>query len=173
MKPKEFRKRFLKTIRKGAPSRLKRFVKFNKIMIESLKLSPEDRAILLKVGLPESAAPFLDFNAYDIDKLNDYSVLVPDPARFYIIGHNGSGDAIAIDKNIGHIVFFNHDMDLEKVFINSSVVKLAKCLCLYAENRKSKNPDELFDKLVSTDSAIEDGKSFWITEIEILRDEIS
>ena len=173
MKPKEFRERFLKTIPKRAPSRLRRFVKFKKSMIEPLNLNSDDRDILIKVGLPGSAAPFLDFSAYGIDTLDDYADLVPDASRYYIIGHNGSGDAIAIDINNGHIVYFNHDMDLEKVFMNSNIVSFIECLCLYAENWKSKKPDVLFEMLAATDPAIEESNSFWIKEIEMLKDEIS
>jgi len=142
-------------------------------MIEPLNLDSDDRDILIKVGLPESAAPFLDFSAYDTDTLDDYADFVPDASRYYIIGHNGSGDAIALDKNNGHIVYFNHDMDLEKVFMNSNIKAFIECLCLFAENWKSNNPDVLNDKLVTTDPVIEESKSFWITEIEILKDEIS
>ncbi len=170
MEPKEFKKRYRRSFPKGLSSK---FVKYKKSNINTLSLNSKDSAILIQVGLPEIAAPFIHFKAFDEDELNGLEHLVPDKDYFYIIGFNGSGDAIAIELENGYVVYFNHDMDFEKVFINSSIETLTECICLYKENWKTTNPDELLTKFLIADPMLKGLNGFWITEIEILRDEIS
>ena len=170
MGPKEFKVRYKRSLPKGVSSK---FVKYKKNYIDKLSLSPVDRAMLLRVGLPESAAPFIHFEALDDNELTAIDHLVPNKNRYYIIGSNGSGDAIAIDSVNGHVVYFNHDSGLEMVLMNSSIETLAECICLYMENWKTTNPDELLTKLLNADPMLKESNGFWITEIEILKDEIS
>jgi hypothetical protein len=101
---------------------------------------PEDCQIFLsQKGLPESAAPFLDFKAPPIGKFQSVSELWnlgDDYRSFAVIGSNGSGDSIAISPD-GAVVYFNHDNGFEKVLMNTSVSKLGESL---------KNYDELIAK---------------------------
>ena len=170
MEPKEFKARYKKSLPRGISLK---FVKYKKKHIDKLSLSPIDRALLLRVGLPDSAAPFIHFEALDDDKLSVLEHLIPNNDRYYIIGSNGSGDAIAIDSENGHVVYFNHDLDFVEVLMNTSIETLAECICLYMENWKTTNPDELLTKLLNADPKLKDTIGFWITEIEILKDEIS
>jgi hypothetical protein len=170
MEPKEFKVRYNRSFPKGISAK---FVKYKKKHIDKLSLSPIDRALLLRVGLPDSTAPFIHFEALDDNKLSALEHLVPNKDRYYIIGSNGSGDAIAIDSDKGHVVYFNHDLDFEKILMNSSIETLAECICLYMENWKTASPDELLTKILNADPILKESNGFWITEIEILRDEIS
>lgn len=170
MEPKEFEKRYQKSFPKGTSSK---FVKYQKSYINKLSLNPKDSAILIHVGLPESAAPFIHFKAFDENELSGLEHLVPDKDSYYIIGINGSGDAIAIELENGHVVYFNHGMGFEKVFMNSSIESLAECICLYKENWKTTSSDELLNKMLIADPILKGSNGFWIHEIEILRDEIS
>jgi len=92
---------------------------------------------LVDCGLPDSCAPCLSFDecyfmeiptpnqVFDIDiaELNDY----------LWIGSNGSGDPVCIDLlNNNEIVYLNHDNDFERVFMNSNVITLSKCLMVYS-----------------------------------------
>lgn len=58
-----------------------------------------------------------------------------DPAigkRYRVIGGNGNGDPVVLDlEENGAVAFLNHDNDMCRVFINSSVTQLVECLVAF------------------------------------------
>ncbi len=90
---------------------------------------------LTTAGLPESAAPFLDFRVPDhgaVQTVAKLWQLAPEYNRYRVIGSNGSGDPLCIDESFdGQIVYLNHDFDFHRVLINSSVPQLAESLLAF------------------------------------------
>ena len=99
--------------------------------VSSLAIAASDADWLTKVGLPRSAAPYLSFGSkYEINIPTVTELWgVNDGGRYRAIGSNGSGDPIAIDTaTAGEVVYLSHDNAFQRVFINSSVTKLAEVL---------------------------------------------
>lgn len=106
--------------------------------VSALGLSQDQADWLVKVGLPTSAAPFLGFgDQRELLSLPSMAALYQerDPEiaeRYRVIGSNGSGDPVVLDIAAnGAVVFLNHDNDLERILINSSVTQLAECLLAF------------------------------------------
>lgn len=108
------------------------------------RLSKPTIDFLMNCGMPSSAAPFLSFDdcqletiptpnqvfGIEIDQLNDY----------LWIGSNGSGDPVCIDLyNNNEIVYLNHDNDFERVFMNSGLEALSRCLIIFKDFISSVN----------------------------------
>jgi hypothetical protein len=121
--------------------------------LADVRMPAEGRAFLLNVGLPRSAAPYLDFRSPSGSPLPTASEMwqLPDGFSHYrVIGSNGSGDPICIDEDEdGAIVYLNHDNEFARVFINSSVPQLAECLLafrgLIRESQSRNGPDAYLD----------------------------
>jgi len=109
-------------------------VTFAASIVTPLRLSAPDTDWLVSVGLPRSAAPFLNFGGKHEIELPTLSRLwnLPEKAgglRYRAIGSNGYGDAICLDMDArGAVVYLNHDNGLSRVLINSSVRTLAASL---------------------------------------------
>ena len=103
--------------------------------LETLSIPEESRTFLTSAGLPESAAPFLDFRAPDHGALQTAAELwrlEPEYERYHVIGSNGSGDPLCIDELLdAQIVYLNHDFNFHRVLINSSVPQLAELLLAF------------------------------------------
>jgi hypothetical protein len=133
-------------------------VTFPAAVVSSLSLNASDAEWLTRVGLPRSAAPFLDFGSKHEINLPTVAELwgMEDGSRYRAIGSNGSGDPIAIDTATGEIVYLNHDNGFERVFINSSVTKLAEALCAYqrliAEAQAANGPQAYLNGNVPSES---------------------
>jgi len=156
--------------------------------VSSLPIGIEDADWLTNVGLPRSAAPFLSFGSNHEINIPTLKELwgVSDGSRYRVIGSNGSGDPIAIDTEAnGAIVYLNHDNAFQRVFINSSVTKLAEVVLAYrqliVEALAAGGPEAYLDGKVPPESlqrfvsivttldppAIESG--MWVEEIEELQ----
>jgi hypothetical protein len=110
-------------------------VRFPARLVNGLVIPDEDKLFLVNAGLPESAAPFLHFDAQkgeswstlpgDLQPSDDYR-------RIYLIGSNGSGDPLAIDGTAnGQIVELFHEFRFVRGFVNTSVRHLAECLLAF------------------------------------------
>lgn len=159
--------------------------------IADLPLSEADARFLLSVGLPTSAAPFLDFDLPRDAALPTLSDYWPDPdiwhgleaprgARYRVIGSTGSGDPIALDTDAnGAVVYLFHDDGFRRIFINSSITQFAASLLefkkLLAEAREGNGepgpaPPRVVEKFVSflraADPAAIQPDAMWPHEIE-------
>jgi hypothetical protein len=141
MSPIEFRQQFLSHIASneglvGFPElreTLAEFVAFDRALLLDNRVPTDAVDFLCASGLPRQAAPYLAFEAYSAAKLADLYDLCDMPRTLYPLGANGSGDPLGIELSSGAVVFLNHDNDLRRVFINSSVGQFAACLCLCQE----------------------------------------
>jgi len=129
-----FRERFLVTlpeIPSGLDLGLDKFVTYDESTLSIL--DNEDSKFLNEFGMPANASPFLSFHSYstvEISELYNSSIL---NESYFPFGANGSGDILAIDLKTKEVVYFNHDSDNERVFINSSLNKFAESLCIFQQ----------------------------------------
>jgi hypothetical protein len=82
------------------------------------------------------------------------------------IGHNGSGDMICIDQAAtGAVVYYNHDNQMQRVFMNSSILQFAECLCLFSEFMRTKDAETFARHVELVDSPALAAGSFWPNEV--------
>ena len=78
------------------------------------------------------------------------------------------GDMICIDESDnGSVVYFNHDWNMERVFMNSSILSLAYSLCIYLEFQQTRDVEECRRKIGIYDRRAMDSNSFWADEIDM------
>ncbi|HZR20712.1 MAG TPA: SUKH-4 family immunity protein [Verrucomicrobiae bacterium] len=114
-----------------------KLVAFASEVVVPLRISEVHRAFLVEAGLPESAAPYLNFggrhyagmpSAADLWKAGDTF------KRYRVIGANGFGDPICIDEESGGaVVYLNHDDEMKCCFMNSNVECLAGSLLAFRD----------------------------------------
>ncbi len=126
--PKEFIK--LWSVKK------EKLIKYPTEIVEKLSIPEDSKLFLIEAGLPSSAAPFLSFGPVSVEKpLISASRLwgLPESFSCYrVIGSTGFGDSICIDESEnGIIIYLDHEVGFKKIFINSSVMKLAESLLAY------------------------------------------
>jgi hypothetical protein len=123
--PQEFKQRW----GTGARDRL---TVFPEASLSDVRVPSEVRAFLSEAGLPDQAAPFLDFGPPKSGALERVSVVWHQPTafdRYRIVGGNGSGDPVCLDEEAeGQVVYLNHDNRFERVLMASTVFALAECL---------------------------------------------
>jgi hypothetical protein len=163
---------------------------FDPAAANTLGLPPEQSHWLTAVGLPSSAAPCLDFGVDSERHLPTVGEFfggapgVPVGERYHVIGTNGSGDPVAIDRAAnGAIVYLNHDKRYERVFINSSVRQLATSLAAFAKmiaaaqqangsrayidrNVPPALVESLHDEISSADAAALERGTMWASELD-------
>lgn len=163
MSPEQFKSRFLASVPETPPELelgLGEFVRADPSEVEGVPLSAEDSRLLLEVGLPRDAPPFLSFRRY------------PDlPKEAFLrgtfeLGTNAQGDPICFELTSRTVVIFNHDRDMERVFVNSSLLKLAECLCLYQEHFRAQDFTSCFETMCKVDPELANHGGFWKSEIE-------
>jgi SUKH-4 immunity protein len=166
MNPEEFKERYLSIIMPSIPSDLDldidEFVTYPITKISQLNISQADKDLLIMSGLPDSAAPFLSFG------LNISIMLEPldKLPHCKMLGHTSYGDMICIDESEGgSIVYFNHDCDMARVFMNSSLRSLAHSLCIYAEFWQTRDVERCRKEIGEYDRLAMKEDSFWSIEI--------
>lgn len=145
-------------------------------------------------GLPEAAAPFLNFNSdYHPNDLYSsmglltewFDFLEPEYNKYVVVGSDGSGNLIALNTSEGCMVeWLDHEDYFTARFMNTSVSQLADCLLHYRNFvntvNKSKESDEWFDTKFTDEqfntlyhnveqidpNAVKDG--FWKEELDLL-----
>jgi hypothetical protein len=113
-----------------------RLVIFPFEVFEGLPVPYETKAFLSEVGLPVSAAPFLDFFAPTIGVLptaaQSWRMEDADLQGYFVIGSNGSGDPIAVDV-VGAVYYLNHDAGFHPCYINRDVWTMSEALLCYRQ----------------------------------------
>ena len=143
--------------------RLEAFVVFDSPILT--RLAKEDADLLASQGLPQDAAPFLNFRAWTPEQINDYCHHGAVPPSCLPIGHNGSGDIIAVEGSTRAVVYFNHDARNQRIFINSSVRQFAECLCLYREHMTARNMAQCLAAVEQVDAAAALSGTMWHAQI--------
>lgn len=177
MEPKEFKRRF-QTAQGEVPEDLDldfgKFRTFDPVSIANLDISESDKRILREVGFPEDAAPFLSFDQKDDVALKPPSSIDPnlgDEFNCYkVLGINGSGDFVCIEDGTGNIVYLNHDWDMKRIFINSSLGKFSECLCLMAEAMESNYQIDFLGSVKKIDPPAILEESMWPAEYEMMKE---
>ena len=155
---------------------------FPESSLSDVRLPADARIFLIEAGLPDQAAPFLDFGPPKSGTLQRVSVLWhrgPEFSRYRIIGGNGSGDPVCLDEDSqGQVVYLNHDNRFQRVLMASSIVTLAECLVelrdviAEADDTESVTPDrydQLLERLRTIDPAACEPEGFWPQEIASLK----
>lgn len=114
-----------------------KLVTFAREVVATLRVPEARRAFLIQPGLPESAAPYLDFGGkhyLGIPSVADLWKAGEAFRRYRIIGANGFGDPICLDEQSGGtIVYLNHDSEMKSLFMNSTVECMAFSLLAFRE----------------------------------------
>lgn len=140
---------------------LELFVTLDAGAADNLKLPKYLSEFLTTVGLPESASPGLSFDF----ELDGRIAPVDKYAHMIVIGSNSFGDDVCLDAKDNYaVVYLNHDDDFRRIFINSSVLSLAECLCLYLGHRHRKDPSDLLNAIGRIDPGAIEGGTFWYSE---------
>ncbi len=95
MKAKEFTEKWIR----------EPLVCYNETALRAYGLREEDLTILSKYGLPESAAPYLNF-----EEMNVQDIGYIEEGYFYL-GYTGDGDWIGINTGSGKILVIAQDLD--------------------------------------------------------------
>jgi hypothetical protein len=156
--------------------------------LADVKVDAQTRAVLIQLGLPDTAAPFLSFETpwegalpRVSDPNHDGRYEQEGMEHMRIIGSDGAGNPICIDeRKKGRIVLLDHESS-EATPMNTSVANLLECLAAYAdwhsEVREELGADAWHDTLPTKFTAklekalegIDPGSykagSFWHTEV--------
>ena len=167
----ELKARYLAAVLPGIPSHLSdlraevaRFVQFPAELVEPLPIPEQDKVLLAEVGLPASAAPFINFDSGGGHLLRP----VDGEPRAAVIGFNGSGDFIALDLDAaGEVVEFNHDNSNERTVMNSGASALLVCMCCFAEWNRADGLDAFEHMVQVVDEAAAVPEAWWIREAKM------
>lgn len=135
-----------------------RFATFEADTIALVRMNDSDRVLLTQYGLPESAAPYLSFDAKPglLGALRSIGQAPGETEPFVEIGANGSGDPICLEKSNGTVYFLNHDNDFIPVLVNSSVTALVEFLALFrdlvVQTLATNGPDAYLDGQFSSEA---------------------
>ena len=190
MTPTEFKNKWLSQEDEGWST-------FPANKVEQSNLSEQTKDFL-KIGLPDSAAPYLSFepitsgNFQTIYEYYDHEGLGEETKNYWIIGSDGAGDPICIDAaNNDKIILLDHEQDFVLLDnMNTNISELASSLLIFRNfikriNKKfgpngfgdslftEKELSELQQELKALHPEYYVNGSFWDTQIEELRDEIS
>jgi hypothetical protein len=96
---------------------------------------------MVVIGLPSSAAPWLDFDVLEDDierfgrPIGDMIDGLPHEVAAYVnIGSNGTGDHLAVDCANGGIVWvLDHDDDFTPMYVNADLAALNLSLLAYLD----------------------------------------
>jgi hypothetical protein len=113
---------------------------FEEEALEGLQLDAQTRSFLLRVGLPESAAPFMDFDAErEGEPLAELADLTgrEEGAGLRVLGMYGDGEEdqfICLDELHGcRIVLSSPEKKGAPMLMNSGVPELLECLMAYRD----------------------------------------
>ena len=143
---------------------LDEFVAFNAGTLPG-RLIKEDSDLLAAQGLPRDASPFLSFYAYSQPEIESRKQIFGIPESCFPIGHNGSGDVVAIDLDSREVIYFNHDYYNQRIFINSSLPQFAESLCIYQEHLSKKAMANCLDAIAAIDARAAISGSMWQAEV--------
>lgn len=157
----EFKQRYIRAlpeVPEGLNLGLDEFHLFDPSAKGASLLNKEDYEHLVSVGLPVQAPPFLSFGDY-LDW--DY-----DADRYFPIGSDGAGNNICIDINTRDVVLLDHDWDMKRIFINSSLDKFAECLCVFQEAVRAESFDQCLGLMTGVDGKLVKSGDWWANEVE-------
>lgn len=111
-------------------------VEYEKNRVGLLILPDDAKGFLIQAGLPESAAPFLNFETSakgGATKLIEKYKLKNSFSKYIYLGFTGNGDIVCVIENVGEVVYLEPENNYNEVFMNSSIPQLAETLLTYSE----------------------------------------
>jgi hypothetical protein len=172
MTPQEFKRRYLLALDESSklnPYSIKQIEQFREFttfpleLMEDLQLSLPERTFLHEAGLPRVCAPYLNFyNLYEAEPDLKENRLSED---FFLIGSASRKRLIGIVKDSGEVVCLELlEQYIEILLMNSSLEKLAECLCIFAQYTDKTRLDEAYADMCRIDSQLEEEENFWQQE---------
>ena len=164
-------------------------IPFSRDSRAGIGLSESTMQFLVEAGLPDSAAPFLDFIGHGSRRIQPASDAYPVTAglaRYRCVGTNDSGDPICIDTESNDtIVLLFHDDNFRPIRLNSTLERFAESLLAFrklVDESCAINGDDAFldgdipqhlieslsNQLSSIDAESMKEGDFWRTEIKTL-----
>lgn len=140
------------------------FIAFNPSDVACIPV--QEAEFLLKHGLPRDAAPFLSFEGYSAEEIVRRLTIFGIAERYYPLGHTGSGDVLALDRETREIVYFNHDADSARVFINSTLIQFARCLCIFQAHLRDDTMEHCLANIRHVDPAAAEPGTMWADEVD-------
>lgn len=179
MNPNEFRKRW--------NPKLYSFVQYEEDKLKNLDIPVTCKHFLLKAGLPESAAPFLNFEPTKKGSLRNLKEKYNFDASYeknIYLGFTGEGHILSMKEPSGMVVCIDHET-MEEVYVNQSIPQLAECILEYSEfikrvkevngkhaylNRECNKEDleVMIGKFTAIDKDCLNHNTFWSEELESL-----
>jgi hypothetical protein len=141
-----------------------KFATFDPVLLLAYKIDADSARFLTEAGLPLDAAPYMGFDAYTKEEIDRFYKSQLVPTSIFPIGKNNYGDFIGIEIDSGAVVYAIHDGALERVFINSSIDRLAETLCLYQELRDKRCLQDLAANVAAYDAAALEPGAMWLSE---------
>ena len=131
-------------------------VSLDEAALEGLTLDERTRSFLLRVGLPESAAPFIDFDVHrEGAPLEDLGARTgrEEDRGLRIVGVYGDMDEqdqlLCLDeRHGGRIVVRNPEKGSAPVLMNSGVHELLECLMVYRDALKERTQGEIDEEVL-------------------------
>lgn len=107
-------------------------IPLKKAALSDVKVDAQTKDVLLKVGLPDQAAPFLAFEAPWESALPRVEHEGLEHLR--VIGTDAVGNPICLDeRKKGRVVVLDHEDDFKATAMNTGVAQLLRCLAAYAD----------------------------------------
>jgi hypothetical protein len=164
----QFKTRYLAHVRRAcvdAPPELladlSEFVSFDPVVLENNALRSDEISFLTSGGLPHSAAPYLSFQSHSDADLEHLYEIRWCPRTLFPLGSTGEGDPLGIELSSHAVVYLNHDDDMRRVFINSSLSSFAESLVWYQELRHTRQLGRLLEKISVFDPQATVEGSMW------------
>ncbi len=161
MERNQFKDQYIKALPKipeGLDLGLDKFNLYDISKYKSIKLNKSDSEFLSNVGMPNQAAPFLSFNP-----VCDWDF---QPDNYFALGADGNGSPICIEYETGFIVLLDHDWDMKKVFINSSLIQFAESLCMYRSMLTNEKLNNCFESMCKIDGKLKEDGQWWLDQIK-------
>lgn len=128
-------------------------------------MAEHDAEFLLEQGLPESAAPFLNFAAYSAAEATRRRTIFGVAEHYFPLGHTGSGDVLALDCRSGEVVYFNHDFNHERMLINTSLRLFAQSLCVFQQHLRDNTMVRCLAEIERIDPVAAAPGSMWADDV--------
>ncbi|MBO1332559.1 SUKH-4 family immunity protein [Streptomyces sp. VRA16 Mangrove soil] len=147
--------------------------------VESLGMPERHVAVLTDVGIPEEAAPFLAFDDPQLPcpletwALSD--VFVEDVDRFVVIGSDGSGNPVVLDRTRpGFVLLIDRERGTGIHVFNTSIPRFLSSLLAFRDFVDLRNQESspavalaaLAERLEGIDPEAWEVGSLWLAEIE-------
>jgi hypothetical protein len=112
-----------------------RLVRYPRSVVEQIAIPEESKSFLTDIGLPDGAAPFLDFGGSShLSMPTVTEVWKAGEPRYRIIGSNAYGDPICVDtESAGRVLYLLHEAEMTPRFMNSSIPQLAYSLLAFRQ----------------------------------------